>query len=308
MTNQKFVLQKFDNFGLKKLSWTHLDALDENCRKYLKENFRFLDKTTIDELLAQETRPVFYPTSGGYFLNLRGINLNDNCEPEDMVSIRIWFDKNQIISTRRRPLKSVINLAQIIQEKQEKIDDIGDFLTKLISLLLDKIDGHIMKMSEDIDSFEEEIIENSKHISRNQLVILRKQLIMLKRYLFPQKQVIASLIDEAGLLSKENKRVLQSKFDQLLRFIEELDAIYQRVGVLKDELSSVLSDKMNKNMYVLSVIAAIFLPLGFLTGLLGINVGGIPGSENESAFMNFCIILVVIIVVQILLFKIKKWF
>ena len=65
---------------------------------------------------------------------------------------------------------------------------------------------------------------------------------------------------------------------------------------------------MNTRMYVLSVVAAIFLPLGFLTGLLGINVGGIPGTENPWALLIFSLLLVGILVVQMLWFKYKKWF
>jgi zinc transporter len=65
---------------------------------------------------------------------------------------------------------------------------------------------------------------------------------------------------------------------------------------------------MNTRMYVLSVVAAIFLPLGFLTGLLGINVGGIPGAEYPWAFLLFILFLVGIVAVQMLWFKHKKWF
>ena len=65
---------------------------------------------------------------------------------------------------------------------------------------------------------------------------------------------------------------------------------------------------MNTRMYVLSVVAAIFLPLGFLTGLLGINVGGIPGTENPWAFLIFSLLIVGILVVQMLWLKYKKWF
>jgi zinc transporter len=61
-------------------------------------------------------------------------------------------------------------------------------------------------------------------------------------------------------------------------------------------------------MYMLSVLAAIFLPLGFLTGLLGINVGGFPGAENPWAFLLFLLFLAGIVVVQMLWFKRKKWF
>jgi zinc transporter len=59
---------------------------------------------------------------------------------------------------------------------------------------------------------------------------------------------------------------------------------------------------------VLSVIAAIFLPLGFLTGLLGINVGGIPGADNPHAFLIFSAMLVIVVFLQVLLFKKLKWF
>jgi len=55
-------------------------------------------------------------------------------------------------------------------------------------------------------------------------------------------------------------------------------------------------------------VAALFLPLGFLTGLLGINVGGIPGAENPYSFWIFCGILVVLLTTQVWVFLVKKWF
>ena len=94
----------------------------------------------------------------------------------------------------------------------------------------------------------------------------------------------------------------------MIRYIEDIDSIRERAQITKDELTNALSDKMNKNLYMLSVVAAIFLPLGFLTGLLGINVGGIPGAETANAFFIFCVILVAVICSQIALFKYLKWF
>jgi zinc transporter len=61
-------------------------------------------------------------------------------------------------------------------------------------------------------------------------------------------------------------------------------------------------------MYVLSLVAALFLPLGFLTGLLGINVGGIPLAEDPHGFFEIVLILVVLVAVQIIIFMRKKWF
>lgn len=52
------------------------------------------------------------------------------------------------------------------------------------------------------------------------------------------------------------------------------------MGVMQEELTEKLSEQMNKTMYILTVLAGIFLPITFVTGLLGINVGGIPGTDN----------------------------
>jgi len=93
-----------------------------------------------------------------------------------------------------------------------------------------------------------------------------------------------------------------------MRYIEELEAIRERAQIVKDELSNILTEKLNKNMYVLSIIGAIFLPLGFLTGLLGINVGGIPGANYENAFSIFLAILFIIVFIQVFIFKKYKWF
>ena len=64
---------------------------------------------------------------------------------------------------------------------------------------------------------------------------------------------------------------------------------------------------MNARMYVLSVVAVVFLPLGFLTGLVGVNLGGIPGIENSQGFIIFIGVLMVVVIMQVLVFRWKKW-
>ena len=132
---------------------------------------------------------------------------------------------------------------------------------------------------------------------------------MYRRYIAPQRDVLAHLrISEQSWMDIVNKRKIQETMDHVIRYIEDLDTIRERAQIVKDELANVLSDRMNKNLYMLSVIAAIFLPLGFLTGLLGINLGGIPGAESQYAFFVFCGILTTVVAIQLLIFKKLKWF
>ena len=60
-------------------------------------------------------------------------------------------------------------------------------------------------------------------------------------------------------------------------------------------------------MYILSLIAGIFLPISFVTGLLGINVGGIPAAENPWGFLIVSLLLLTIVVLQVILFKRRHW-
>jgi len=94
----------------------------------------------------------------------------------------------------------------------------------------------------------------------------------------------------------------------LLRFIEDLDAIRERSQVVQDELQNLLADQLNKRTYLLAIVAAIFLPLSFLTGLLGINVAGIPGAENPWAFAIVVGGLVAVVGLQAWYLHKKGWF
>ena len=109
-------------------------------------------------------------------------------------------------------------------------------------------------------------------------------------------------------VSMEEKIQLRETTDHLTRFIEDLDSVKDRAVVCQEEVNNNLTEQMNNRMFVLSIVAAIFLPLGFLTGLLGINVGGIPGADYNNAFVIFILILIVVVVAQVWIFRKKKWF
>jgi zinc transporter len=95
--------------------------------------------------------------------------------------------------------------------------------------------------------------------------------------------------------------------ERTARFIDDLDSARDRAAITQEELNNHLSEQMNKTMYILSIVAAIFLPLGLITGLLGINVGGIPGTENKFAFAYVTAFLVVFAFALVLVFKRKRW-
>lgn len=289
-------------------SWVHLDAGAVQTRQWLLDNLALPDELIIDALLAEETRPRLVTYEEGTLIILRGVNLNEDAHPEDMVSIRLWIYGNNIVSARVRRLKAVTDLRESLENGRGP-KSTADILTSLITRLFERMEPALRTLDDQLDTLEEQVMENPNTQDRQAITTLRKQAILFKRYIAPQRDVIASLRNaELGWLEPTHKRKLLESLDRVTRYLEDLDATRERGQIIKDELGNALSDRMNRNLYMLSVVAAIFLPLGFLTGLLGINVGGIPGSDTSDAFLMFCGILIVVVIGQIALFKRLKWF
>ncbi len=291
-----------------KLTWVHLDASHPETKQWLEKKISFLDPFIAQTLLADENQPRTTQIDNGVLLILRGVNLNEDADPEDMVSIRMWIEKHRIISVRRRKLKAVADIADKINVGKGP-KDAGQFLCMLSARLFERMEPVLAALDEKTDEIEENVLESADVSLREAIIDVRIQAIMFRRYMTPQRDAIGKMrTADLEWLDDIHRRHLQEIYNHVARYVEDLDAIRERAQIVKDELANILTDRLNKNMYVLSVIAAIFLPLGFLTGLLGINVGGIPGAENANAFMIFCGILTVIVVMQVIIFKKFKWF
>lgn len=289
------------------LAWVHLDAGHPDTRSWLEENLSYLDPFILSALLATETRPRITEIKDGMLVILRGVNLNENAEAEDMISIRLWIDEHRIISTRMRKLKAVSDMRERL-EHGDGAKNAGDFLTMLCARLFERMEPVIRELDDRTDKVEEEILDDPDISFRHEIVDIRKMAIMLRRYIAPQKDVITRMYtSKIRWMDLPHQRQIHESIDHVTRYIEDLDSIRERASIVKDELANIMADKMNKNMYVLSVIAAVFLPLGFLTGLLGINVGGMPGANNNFAFWLVCLLCIAVGGGLLALFRKLKW-
>jgi len=287
--------------------WVHLNYTSEDARQWL-QNSAGLQELVVDALLMEETRPRATTIDNGLLIALRGINMNPGAEPDDMVSIRLWVDNERIISTRERVLLSVRDIVERLDAGKGPADT-ADFLVTLADRIVWRMSDTVEQCEDLVADLEDQVLDANSSSLRFDLANLRRQTITLRRYLAPQRDAFAKLITEKiTWLDDDSRMRLREVGDRLIRHIEDLDAVRERAAVTQEELLSRLSDQMNTRMYVLSIVAAIFLPLGFLTGLLGINVGGIPGTENPWAFLIISLFIVGILVVQMLWFRWKKWF
>jgi len=286
--------------------WLHLNYKSDKSITWLQEKSG-LNPVICEALLEEETRPRTVGYDDGMLLILRGVNFNPGSDPEDMVSLRMWFDRNRIISMRQRKVMAIDDIQKAIGSSKGPVSS-AEFLVMVTERITDRMGDIVSEIDDTVDEIEDTVLTAQSYQLRSKLATIRRQAISLRRYIAPQRDVLTRLQNEKlSWLTDTDKIYIRESAERTARYIEDLDSARDRAAITHEELNSRLSEQINKTMYILSLVAAIFLPLGFITGLLGINVGGIPGADNQFAFLIVCILIVVIVILQYWLFKWKKW-
>jgi len=289
------------------LIWVHLFADHPDTQTWLAEKSG-LDTFVIDAMIAEDTRPRILRHENGTLLILHGMNLNKDADIDDMVSIRIWIEKDKIVTVRRESTRVISEIEKKIAVNKGPKNS-GDFIIMIITKLLKIMEPVIDNFEILVDKAEEQILLNPEDKLREDISEARVQAIVFKRHIAPQREVINNLgYSNCDWLDSDHKRYIQENYDIITRYVEDLNEIRERCQVIHDELENALSHKLNRNMYLLSVITSIFLPLSFVTSLLGANVGGIPWEDSEYGFLIVCLILLLFIFIQIIVLKKMKWF
>jgi len=290
-----------------RLAWIHLDGAHADTRNWLDQEVDYLDSIILDALLASETRPRLLEFESGLMLILRGVNLDEHADPEDMVSLRLWIDPYRIISVQYREVKAVEEM-QAHYAVQSGPTSPGAFLADLVERMTGRLKPVIAEMQDSLDALEESVLHAPDHDHRRTVSTIRRQAIMFRRHLAPQREVLVSLRTASiAWLEQVEKRRLQESLDRLMRYVEDLEAIRDRAQLVKEELAQTVAERMNANLYKLSVVAAFFLPLGVIAGVLGANLGGIPGADHPLAFAIFLGILAGVVGLQVIVFRLLKW-
>jgi zinc transporter len=288
------------------LIWIHLDSTIDEAQSWLKEKSG-LSELTCDSLLDRETRPRTTQTNDGLLVILRGVNCNPGAESDDMVAIRMLFTEKRIISLRFRFVRAVQDIRSHIEAGKGPCTP-AEFLVMTAERIADRMGDVVAELDDNVSALEDSVLSADSHELRSQLADLRRASINLRRYIAPQRDAMARLlVDRIEWLAEMDRAHLREVAERTARFVDDIDSARERASVTQEELNNRLSEQMNKAMYMLSIIAAIFLPLGLLTGLLGINVGGIPGAEHKSAFAVVCAVLILIGIGLILWFKKIRW-
>ncbi|MHA6347014.1 CorA family divalent cation transporter [Roseivivax sp. CAU 1761] len=262
--------------------WVHCDFGDPGVADWL---FATLPERAAEILSQPETRPRSLGHAGGVLAILRGLNLDPAADdPEDLVALRIWVARDRVVTVRRRKVQAAQDLRAAV-DRGEGPPSPQMLLVALARNFTDRLESYGVALEDRLDLLEDVLFEDDRDPRHEDLPELRTAAIRLHRFLGPQATALAGLTDaRLPVIDAEAREDLAELADRGQRAVEEMTAIRDRLAALADHVDMRQNARLSKHSYALSVVAAIFLPMSFVTGLFGVNVAGMPGTEHPWAF------------------------
>jgi len=289
--------------------WIHLERDDPTAAQWLRERSG-IDPLVGLALLAEESRPRVEDVDDSLMVVLRGVNVNDESGAPELVPIHVWAEPNRLISLRDKDHQlSALRSIRLALLGGKGPRSPGGLLAQIAERVVEHLELVIDGMEDKVGELEDACIQRTADATlRAELAQVRRQAIHLRRYLGPQRDALYRIQhDDATWLSRDAKLRLREVTDKVIRHIEDLDALRDRTTVLHEDLSTQISEKIAATSNRFTVLTALLLPPSLLAGMLGANVGGIPGHDDPLAFWEMCLIILGLMPLLWLALKRMKW-
>ena len=287
------------------LIWVHLTTNNEEAEAWLSGTAKLPDYV-VDALITSESRPRCDALGEGAFLNLRGRSSEEMTTSDPLASVRIWAEAGRVISVTRRAVSAVDAVVTAIEGGT--IRDPGDLIAEFAGAITEELDPEVAELGDSLDDCEAELNADKVFELRRGVTKVRVAAIGYRRFLTPQRAALEKLAALPMEWLHDDDRVhLNSAADRAARMAEELEAIRERSALMHEALTDLRAEQIDSRSLLISIVALIFLPLTFLTGLYGMNVDGLPYAHEPWAFDAIGGICIAITIGIIGYFSFNRW-
>jgi zinc transporter len=277
--------------------WIHIDGGDEADLALLKGHGDIPD-IAASALVATETRPRCDQIDNGALVNLRGLATVETEDSDRLVSIRLWVRGGKVNSVTRRPLAATGEVRR--QMETGAIGDPGDLVAAFARAISKQLDPEVAELGDRLDDCESDLEPRRIYRLRIAIARIRSEAIAFRRFVSPDRDALETLAAmPVPWLAPDDRLHINEAADRFARMTEELESVRERAALLHEQLTDLRSEQLDQRALLLAIVALIFLPLTFITGLLGMNVRGIPYAEEPWAFWGitgFCVFVGLLVI------------
>jgi len=269
---------------------------------------------TIQTMDEEKERAKFTEQENYFYLVVHGLSYDTQTDEADTPKLDIVFGKNFMITAHRATLPWLDSLFAEAQGKSAGEHTMSRGIAFLLYALLDTLVDSYFPVLDDIDEIIDDLEDVTVNSTSNDVQVrifrIKRSLAQMRRVISPQIEVTNSLLARAGkFIPAKAEPYFADVHDHLLRAFEVLDSYRDLMSGMLDVYLTTVSNRLNVVMKQLTIIAAIFLPITFITGVFGQNFGHLPQVEHDNGYLFWVVLafMGLITVMQIWYFKRRGW-
>jgi len=272
-----------DNTGAGGVTWFDIDIAIDADRAWLMDWPEITDQTR--KALLEPVRFNHYEqVPDGTLLSVKTQRPGQTDDVTDLADFKLLIGSTRAVTVRCGALVAVDAIRQHLLSDKTLVTAV-DLLGFLVSAMTNRMEAVIYELTQDIDDVEDAMLDGNSVPPPQTLSELRRRIFRTRRQVNGTRQVLAPMTTDPALaLDADDRETLNRASNHVARYLGSLDECRMRVQMLEDQIEEQRSDTMTRSSLNLSIVATVFLPLSFITGLLGMNVGGIPEEHNPLGF------------------------
>jgi len=287
--------------------WLHVEPIsDQNAISQICQFFN-IHPLAVEDILSVAHRPMAEEYEDYLFAILKYVQYTEYGLKFSQISFVLKDDV--LLSFADESPQSFDVIKKRIEKKDSRMRKEGNeyLFFALIDYLVDQYFIALEKIGEEIELLEDEILYSPTKESIQKVHNLKRTLIELKKSVWPTREVINTILQSENI-SQQYYIYFKDTYEHIINIIDVIEGYRDSASSFLDIYLSTLSNRMNEIMKTLSIISTIFIPLSFLTGYFGMNFRHETILESKDAFDWSNIVMVIIPLLLLGYFKMRKWF
>jgi len=292
------------------ITWINIDGVhDMEAMGKIGKHFD-LHPLILEDIVNTQQRPKLEDFGSHVFVVLKMLYYDKVKRELEAEQVSLIFGSNFIISFQERVGQIFEPLRERIRKGKGRLrKSAADYLAyALIDCIVDNYFVVLEQLGEGIEDIEQDLTTNPTLETLQAIRTFKKEMIFLRKSVWPLREVVNSLErGESSLIHKSTGIYLRDVYDHTIQIIDTVESYRDMLSGMLDVYLSSISNKMNEVMKILTIFAAIFIPLTFVAGIYGMNFSFMPELGWHWGYFVVLMVMATIGVSLLVYFKRKKW-
>jgi magnesium transporter len=270
-----------------------------------------LDPLTLEDIANTGHRPKMEEFDNYLFLTLKGLSYDAVAPKIISRQVSLILGKGYILSIQETPGDVYENIRKRLRKDRSRIRNSGSgyLMYALFDALIDHYYAVMTEVGEDIETLEGTILEDPAQDTLNRIHALKREMLYMRKQVRPVGEALSHILKEPPSFIQEVGTVhISDTYDHLINILEAIDSYRDLLITMQDLYMSMVNNRMNEVMKVLTIIATIFIPLTFIAGIYGMNFKFMPELDLKYGYFGVLGFMAAVALGLVVYCKRKKWF